>query len=90
MDSTASQEFWRLFEQLPQNIQKQAREAFVQFKQDAFGSGLNLELVNKKQQLWSVRVTGGYRAIGRRNNDKIRWIWIGKHDEYEFMIRHLK
>ena len=89
MESIASKEFWRLFERLPEEIQRQTREAFAQFKNDPFNPGLNFELVNRRRGLWSVRVTRGYRVIGRRQQDIIRWIWIGKHDEYDYMINHL-
>jgi hypothetical protein len=29
-----------------------------------------------------VRVDGGYRALGMRQDDTITWFWIGTHDDF--------
>ncbi|WP_260445931.1 MULTISPECIES: hypothetical protein [unclassified Nostoc] len=36
--------------------------------------------------LWSVRISGGYRALAIKNSEDYYWIWIGSHDEYEALI----
>jgi hypothetical protein len=39
-----------------------------------------------RNDLWSVRITGGYRALAIKNSEDYYWIWIGSHDEYEALI----
>jgi hypothetical protein len=39
--------------------------------------------VNREEDVWSVRVTRGYRALGVLDGDTVTWFWIGSHDEYE-------
>ena len=38
------------------------------------------------KNLWSARVTGGYRALALKKGDDYYWIWIGNHDEYESLL----
>jgi hypothetical protein len=35
------------------------------------------------EQIWSVRVTAQYRAVRERRGDKIVWVWIGSHNEFD-------
>jgi len=41
------------------------------------------ECVNQEEQIWSVRVTLGYRALGILDSDTVTWFWIGGHQDYE-------
>jgi hypothetical protein len=38
--------------------------------------------INKQENIWSVRLTRGYRALGVLEDDSITWFWIGNHDDY--------
>lgn len=39
-------------------------------------------------RLWSVRVDIRYRAVGRLDEDgDFYWFWIGRHSEYERILR---
>ena len=86
MNSHANDRFWDLFGKLPPDIRKQAYKAFKAFKRDPFSSGLNFKEVNKKQHLWSARITRDYRVIGARDGENITWVWIGPHSEYDKRI----
>jgi hypothetical protein len=35
------------------------------------------------ENVWSVRITYSYRALGERHNDEIVWFFIGSHADYE-------
>lgn len=83
MRSHFKKAFWKLFDDLSPEIQKQAFEAYEQFQHDPFSSGLNFEEVNKRVGLWSARVNDNVRVLGYREGDEIIWFWIGTHAEYE-------
>lgn len=72
---------------LPAEVRMQARAAYQQFLRDPYHPGLNFEEVDKRRNLWSVRVTRGYRVLGYREDGEITWFWIGSHREYEKLIR---
>jgi hypothetical protein len=38
------------------------------------------------KNLWSARVTSGYRALALKKGDDYYWIRIGNHDEYESFL----
>jgi hypothetical protein len=39
--------------------------------------------------MYSVRIGKGYRALGILEGEAILWFWIGPHDEYIRMLKHL-
>lgn len=83
MRSRVTRGFWKAFDALSTETQRQAHEAYEQFSHDAFSPGLNFEEVNKRVGLWSARVNDNVRVLGYRNGDEIVWFWIGTHAEYE-------
>jgi len=40
----------------------------------------------KVGELWSVRISNGYRALSLLEEDTFFWFWIGTHDEYEGLL----
>jgi Txe/YoeB family toxin of Txe-Axe toxin-antitoxin module len=81
--SRTAARFWKLFEKLPSEIQKQAYKAHEEFVRDPFHPSLNFEQIDTRNDMWSARVSEKYRVIGKRLNDEIRWFWIGTHKDYE-------
>lgn len=93
MRSICKRSFWDLFEKLPQDVQREARKAYQDFKANPGMPGLNFEAVTPKKKVWSVRVTGDYRALGARatpTSDTIVWFWIGTHNAYDKYINQLR
>jgi len=41
----------------------------------------------KVRNVWSIRVGLDYRAVGLLKGDTVHWFWIGRHDEYERIIK---
>jgi hypothetical protein len=74
-----SPDFWRLFSQLPAEIQKLARENYEILKENPRYPSLHLK---KARGYWSVRVGLGYRALGKDVEGGILWGWIGRHGDY--------
>jgi hypothetical protein len=85
--SQAHPDFWVCYQALPEEIQRQAREKFKLWREDAFNSALHFKpLIGN---VWSVRVNQNYRALGRRRGSLIVWFWIGTHAEYDQLLRRL-
>lgn len=42
-----------------------------------------LKCVSREEDVWSLRITLGYRALGVLEGDTVTWFWIGSHDDYE-------
>jgi hypothetical protein len=51
-----------------------------------FHPSLHFKCINREENVWSVRITRGYRALGILEGDTVTWFWIGSHDEYERFI----
>jgi hypothetical protein len=48
-----------------------------------FHPSLRFKCVNVGENVWAVRITHSYRALGVWEDDTMTWFWIGSHDEYE-------
>jgi hypothetical protein len=84
--SRTSRSFRRDFAALPTAIRKQARAAYRLFKSDPNHPSLRFKKLPPHADLWSVRVTDDYRALGRRRGDVILWFFIGSHADYEKLL----
>jgi hypothetical protein len=81
MKSWATADFWQAYAELSPEMKEQARKAYQLWRENAFHPSLQFKKVGKN--LWSVRVSAGYRALALKKGDDYYWIWIGDHDEYE-------
>lgn len=79
--------FWRHYESLPKEIKALADKNFKLLKSNPHHPSLHLKRIGNNKQLWSVRVSADYRALGREKPDGILWFWIGPHAEYDNLIR---
>jgi hypothetical protein len=75
--------FWRCFEELPESVQKIARQNFQLLRTNPRHPPLHFKKVGK---FWSVRAGIAYRALAVEDGEDFIWGWIGSHDEYERMI----
>ncbi|MFP3895702.1 MAG: hypothetical protein ACLFV5_02530 [Anaerolineales bacterium] len=48
-----------------------------------FHPSLRFKCINRKENIWSVRMSRGYRAIALWEGDTVTWFWIGDHNDYE-------
>jgi hypothetical protein len=81
--------FRRHFANLPKRIQEQSRRAYRLFKTDPGHRGLEFKKLPPHQDIWSVRVTDDYRAIGQRQGEVMVWFFIGTHAEYDALLARL-
>jgi mRNA-degrading endonuclease RelE of RelBE toxin-antitoxin system len=83
MKSATLPSFWSAYTRLDENIRRSARKAYRLWAENPFHPSLHFECINREEDIWSVRVTRGYRAIGTLEGDTVTWFWIGRHDDYE-------
>ncbi len=84
MTHFASQEFWRLYEQLPENIRRLADKNFEILKADPRHPSLRLKKVGR---YWSARIGDRHRTLAVESPDGLIWFWIGTHADYDRLIR---
>ena len=87
MTSKTNADFWACYDALPKEIQRLARKRFQLWQEDAFNTARHFKpLID---DVWSIRVNQGYRALGRRRGNLIVWFWIGTHTEYDYLLKRL-
>lgn len=88
LKSRTTTQFRKAFAELPIQVQKQAREAYLQFKSDPTYPSLHFKKVHQSLPIYSVRINKSYRAVGQMDKDTVIWFWIGSHTEYENLLTH--
>jgi mRNA-degrading endonuclease RelE of RelBE toxin-antitoxin system len=88
MKSSRTQNFRQQFQQLPSRIQETAKKNYQIWKQNPFHPSLEFKIVKPKENIWSVRIGIGSRALGvmRTDENKIVWFWVGSHSEYDRIL----
>jgi len=87
MNSRVHPSFWQAYNDLPLNIQRQAKRAYLIWLSDPSYPALQFKRVSEARPLYSVRIMNtGYRALGILQGDTIIWRWIGSHDAYDRLI----
>jgi mRNA-degrading endonuclease RelE of RelBE toxin-antitoxin system len=88
MMSSRTRDFRKLLAKLPQRIKENAKKNYELWKENPFHPSLEFKKVKPKENIWSVRVGIGWRALGvmKAEEDKIVWFWIGSHAEYDRIL----
>jgi len=89
MKSVTTSQFWKLYEALPEEVQRRADRAYELWQINPQSHGLYFKRVGKQQPVYSVRIDKGYRALGILEGEVILWFWMGPHDEYKRLLRGL-
>jgi hypothetical protein len=74
---------------LPPAIQQKAREAYRLFAASPDHPSLHFKKLPPHVDVYSARITKGYRTIGRVTGDVIVWFFIGTHAEYDKVLDRL-
>jgi hypothetical protein len=90
MISRTSADFRPDFAALPAAVQKEARSAYGLFSTDPHHPSLRFKKLPPHPDLWSIRITNDYRAIGRWRGDVILWFFIGSHADHEKPLDRLE
>jgi hypothetical protein len=64
-----------------------ARAAYRQFKENPNHPSLRFKRLRGASDYYSARVGLNYRVLGYRRGDTMIWFWVGKHDEYDKLIK---
>jgi hypothetical protein len=80
--------FWRAYIQLAESTKKDARKAYALFAKDPAHPSLRFKKSAGYTDVWSVRISAQYRAVGQRDEDAITWVWIGRADADAQMFGH--
>ena len=89
MNSRTTAEFRKLFADLPEQVKKQTRAAYRQFKEDPSHPSLRFKKVHPDLPIYSARITKNYRAVGQLDGDTVIWFWVGSHAEYDKFLGQL-
>jgi len=87
--SHTTEKFGKLYSALSVDVQKQAKIAYIQFKNNPYHPSLQFKRVHSSKPIYSVRISIDYRAVGIVDNAEILWFWIGSHREYEKILQKL-
>ncbi|MEO1210300.1 MAG: hypothetical protein AAFX78_12230 [Cyanobacteria bacterium J06638_20] len=85
MKSFTTPEFWQAYAALNPKMKERARSAYQLWKGKSMHPSLHFKKVGKN--LWSVRISGGYRALALKKGNDYYWFWIGSHEDYETLLR---
>ena len=83
MKSFARPSFWRAYASLDTKIRQEAKRAYRLFAHDAQHPSLHFKKLSGTADIWSVRISAKYRAVGRRQGPEIHWFWIGSHNDFD-------
>jgi hypothetical protein len=86
MRSVTTRQFRDDFRKLPPVVQELARKAYRLFRENPAHPGLSFKKVEHWNGVYSVRVSLGYRALGKMDGQEIVWFWIGPHGAYDKQI----
>ena len=80
--------FQKLLDDLPPEVQQQARAAFKLFQENPQHPSLSFSPVpTAGKDAWSANVGPHYRVIGFLTGNTILWTWIGSHEAYNRVVK---
>ena len=89
MKSRTTERFRKALTQLPEQVRRQAREAYKLFIQNPYHPSLRFKSIHPTKSIYSVRINIDYRAVGVLEHDEVIWFWIGTHSEYDKLISRI-
>lgn len=87
MTSRTTAGFRQMLARLPADVQRAADASYALFVQDSNHPSLQFKPLRGMPNLYSVRISLGYRVVGRMRSDgSIVWFWIGSHADYDRLL----
>jgi hypothetical protein len=71
IQSRATRQFWRLFSDLPVDVQRDARCAYRLFQGNPAHPGLQFKKLEGEDNIYSVRIGLEYRALAVMRKDRV-------------------
>lgn len=89
MKSKVTEDFVARFDRLPDSVKTQARKNYRLWRVNPAHPGLHFKRIHGHEELYSVRVGLGWRALGLLEGDAIYRYWIGSHAEYDKLLKQM-
>jgi hypothetical protein len=86
VNSQLTADFLACFVKLPDSVNEQARRCYRLWRDNPAHPSLHFKRIHGQENLYSVRVGLGWRALGLLEGNTITWFWIGSHAEYDRLI----
>ncbi len=86
IESRTTRRFWRLFSDLPLEVQRDAKRAYRLFRSNPAHPGLQFKKLEGERDIYSARIGLDYRALGVKRQDRLVWYWIGNHADYDRLV----
>ena len=81
--SRRTKRFKDLFDALPDQAKRQARESYRLFRMNPRHPSLQFKQIGKRDpSIYAARVGSHLRVIGFLEGDMVTWFWIGSHEDY--------
>ena len=87
--SRTTKRFRQQLSELPQHVQKQAREAYLAWSRGPWQPSLQFKQIHATRPIFSVRIGLDWRAVCIRSGDQAIWYFIGSHADYDRLIKML-
>lgn len=87
MNSQTTEQFWKLYFALPKEVRQRAAKAYRLWRTNPEAPSLFFKRVGKRHPVFSARISDDYRVLGLLEGNTITWFWIGKHDEYDRLLK---
>jgi len=85
--SRTTPQFWQHHARLPADVRRLAEKAYSLWKRNPGHSSLHFKKLKGNEALWSIRVGRQYRALARRRDNLVVWVWIGHHSDYDRLVK---
>ena len=82
MNSRVTVTFSEAFRRLPPEIRERTRRAYKEWRVNP--SARRFKRVGEDV---SVRIDRNYRALGYVEGDTVYWYWVGRHDDYDRLLK---
>ena len=89
MTSKTTNRFRKAYAQLPEHVQRRAREAYRLFRDNPKHPSLRFKQLHATEPIYAARVGLGYRALAVVDGEVVIWFWIGSHAEYDRILSKL-
>ena len=86
IESRVTRRFREAYANLPEEVRRQARQAYLRFRKDPRHPSLRFKKVDEENNIFSVRIGLGYRALGALEGSTIVWFWISSHADCDRLI----
>jgi hypothetical protein len=80
----ATPEFWDAYQALPEAVRRLADKNYQLLKDNPRHPSVHLKRVGR---FWSARVGLEFRAVAVEDAGDLIWFWIGRHSDYDRLIR---